>query len=340
MIQIQDDNFNQSAPAPSLNQSPSPSTDNNSPDKSSNIDQLLAELDELSKNLEEKPSIQSRENFSNAKPATSEPVAVEKTESLDESKVDSPADEKFDFDGFLSDLEKKIDEQQTNENSSNDIKMADQATVDFPDSGKSTDIDKALGFQGSPVSNDFRKNRPTFDPQNQDEVVDETRSEVKDEIRNEAVASEPPAKPETDSEELKAQNIFEMLGLEKISDEEKNQFLDDLESMIWDDFVAHDLELLLTSEEYAGAREILGKQNQNETQQKEDLIAYLEKLIPDLDEVLYDKALELKSEMMGERLAKMKENADAVVLAKIKEAESLISQNRWKSAVSLLNQLA
>jgi hypothetical protein len=144
----------------------------------------------------------------------------------------------------------------------------------------------------------------------------------------------------TDSEELKAQNIFDMLGLMNIEDEEKNQFLDELEAMIWDDFVTHDLELLLTSEEYAGAREILDTKVQSEAQQKENLIVYLEKLVPDLDEVLYDKALELKSEMMGERLAKMKESADGTTLAKIKEVEGLISQNHWKSAVSLLNQLS
>jgi len=112
-----------------------------------------------------------------------------------------------------------------------------------------------------------------------------------------------------------------------------------LEAMIWDDFVVHDLELLLTSEEYVGARKILDDKVQKEDEKKENLIIYLEKLVPDLDEVLYDKALELKSEMMGERLSKMKENADEATLSKIKEVENLISQNLWKSASTLLNQL-
>ena len=131
-----------------------------------------------------------------------------------------------------------------------------------------------------------------------------------------------------------------MLGLMNITDEEKNQFLDELEAMIWDDFVVHDLELLLTSEEYTGARKILDNADINKDEVKENLIVYLEKLIPDLDEVLYDKALELKSEMMGERLGKMKESADEAVLAKVKEVENLISQNLWKSASLLLNQLS
>ena len=144
---------------------------------------------------------------------------------------------------------------------------------------------------------------------------------------------------ELNSEELKAQNIFDMLGLADIEDEEKNKFLDELESMIWEDFITHDLELLLTSEEYKQARRILDENDKEETQQKEDLIAYLEGLIPDLDEVLYDKALELKSEMMGERLAKMKAEADTATLEEIKKVEDFISQNKWRSAAALLNEI-
>ena len=305
MIQIQDDNFNQSASAPNLNQVtqntqsivPDQKSDD-SKDKGSEIDKLLTELDQLSKNLDEKPINQAplKETIAEEKPVISEELPKEspKENSLPIS------DEKFDFDAFLSDLEKKIDQESDKQQDDSD-------------------------------ATDFRKNRSTTDPQ------------IENTDEPEEIAEEPKldsSLPSADSEELKAQNIFDMLGLMKIEDEEKNQFLDELESMIWDDFVAHDLELLLTSEEYAGAREILDTKVQSEAQQKENLIVYLEKLVPDLDEVLYDKALELKSEMMGERLAKMKESADGTILAKIKEVEGLISQNHWKSAVSLLNQLS
>jgi len=305
MIQIQDDNFNQSASAPTSNQTTqntqpittAPKSDS-SKDNSSEIDKLLAELDQLSKNLDEKPAVSAplKENVAEEKPAIS-------AESPKEDKAPI-TDEKFDFDAFLSDLEKKIDQE-------NDKQQDDDS------------------------STDFRKNRLATDPQL--EHVDEP-----EETSEKAPDGEPQNNllEKTDSEELKAQNIFDMLGLMNIEDEEKNQFLDELEAMIWDDFVTHDLELLLTSEEYAGAREILDTKVQSEAQQKENLIVYLEKLVPDLDEVLYDKALELKSEMMGERLAKMKESADGTTLAKIKEVEGLISQNHWKSAVSLLNQLS
>lgn len=322
MIQIQDDNFNQSAAAP-MPAAPAPSSPASTPasapamksplNNGAQIDELLNELDRLSKDLEEKP----------AKPVVAESTTNSQSEDSQPVTQSTPqSDEKFDFDAFLSDLEKKID-QESNKDSG---EVKSQEKIDLPDSGDPAQIDADLGLNSE--TPDFRKNRVVADHQTQDDKPDEK-------IKEPEVSSVPDlgANPE----ELKAQNIFEMLGLANISDEEKNQFLDDLESMIWDDFVTHDLELLLTSEEYAGARQILDDQSKEEAQRKEDLIAYLEKLVPDLDEVLYDKALELKSEMMGERLAKMKEAADEAVLARIKEAESLISQNRWKSAVSLLN---
>ena len=308
MIQIQDDNFNQSASAPTSTFTPSTNA-NAQPNNEAQIDDLLAELDRLSKNLEDKPVESAKMDATVTEPASEEPARVEPISEEPmavEPTVTPQSDEKFNFDAFLSDLEKKID-QETSKDSS-------EKALDSSDVTNSLDM-----------SSDFRKNRSSIDIDSQ---VDDALGDNLEKDNSSAMSN---------SEELKAQNIFEMLGLMNISDEEKNQFLDDLESMIWDDFVAHDLELLLTSEEYAGARQILDDASKELAQQKEDLIVYLEKLVPDLDEVLYDKALELKSEMMGERLAKMKEAVDEAVLATVKEAEDLISQNRWKSAVSLLN---
>lgn len=329
MIQIQDDTVNQvvaplpnqtgqmyqqliqkNQPTQSVSTSPVQSAqsvvDERENSNAAEIDKLLAELDKLSKNLEEKPAspVVSVQAAPSAQVSDSVPQKVEPAFKQE----DQPA-EKFDFDSFLSDLEKKIDQE------SDKNKIAANDTV-LPQSGE-----------------DFRKNRPTMDLQDSAPVAEEPEAEP-------VISKDESVAPKNDAEELKSQNIFEMLGIMNISDSEKNQFLDELETMIWDDFIFHDLELLLTSEEYAGARQILDDQSKKEDEKKEALIIYLEKLIPDLDEVLYEKALELKSEMMGERLAKMKESTDQAVLAKVKEAESLISQNHWKSAASLLNQLS
>lgn len=320
MIQIQDDPVNQVVSPPvnsagqmyqqliQKDQSISPlqsaqsTVDERENNNAAEIDKLLAELDKLSKNLEEKPVAPAPVQAQTASPVQATDSIPQKTEPA--AKEDQLG-EKFDFDSFLSDLEKKIDQESDKNKVAEPSEPADAV---LPQSEE-----------------DFRKNRPALDLQDDVEEVKE---------------SEESLTAKNDSEELKSQNIFEMLGLMNISDSEKNQFLDELETMIWDDFIFHDLELLLTSEEYAEARDILDNKDKKEDEKKEALIIYLEKLIPDLDEVLYEKALELKSEMMGERLAKMKEGVDETVLAKVKEAESLISQNRWRSAASLLNQLS
>ena len=318
MIQIQDDVANQSvasSQAASASQLTQQNTQNQAPsqkkDNSAEIDKLLAELDKLSKNLEDKPKEETVVSSQSTAP-TQAPAAQ------------TSEDEKFDFDSFLTDLENKID-QESKKNEAN----KDMPAMDIPDSGQA--------FEG------FRKTRPSLDMQNETDDSSDSSAEQMEESAEEKSPEkeEKIAEPATqdDQEELKSQNIFEMLGLTSISDSEKNQFLDELEEMIWDDFVFHDLELLLTSEEYQGARQILDDETKKADEKKEALIVYLEELVPDLDEVLYEKALELKSEMMGERLIKMKEKADQATLDKIKEAENLISENHWKSAASLLNQL-
>lgn len=315
MIQIQDDSSIQSVVSDTNQVAPIVSTPNQSNDDSANkntaaIDDLLAELDKLSQGLDEKKPATVLDDKQDVAKTTS--AEVKKEAAIGENK-----DDKFDFDAFLSDLEAKIDKESNKNNS-----VKSEPMTDFPDSEKAWEP--------------FRKNRSAADVQAQDDSNDGV-------VANDVVSSELAEKPAdsamSDDEELKAQNIFEMLGLLDISDEEKNQFLDELESMIWDDFVVHDLEILLSSEEYTGARQILDNATLAADKKKENLIIYLEKLVPDLDEVLYDKAIELKSEMMGERLNRLKEGADEAKLAKVKEAEDLISQNLWKSATAILNAL-
>lgn len=289
-------NIPTSAYVPPADSSSQANQTNASTNNSAEIDRLLAELDKLSKDLESNKQEAPKEAVNN--PVAPQTKVENKTES---------SEEKFDFDSFLNDLEKKIDQETKKVNP--EIKSASMDTTAVSE----------------PEDSDFRKNRsmPSLD--------------VADQSENQATELEEKSVDEDDSEDLKSQNIFDMLGLDKISDEEKNHFLDELEMMIWDDFVAHDLELLLTSEEYGKARQILDEQAKSEDERKESLILFLEKLVPDLDEVLYEKALELKSEMMAERLNKLKENTDPASIDKVKQAEAFISENRWRSAASLLN---
>ncbi len=154
--------------------------------------------------------------------------------------------------------------------------------------------------------------------------------------------TKPTHTPRTDIERLEDQNIFVLLGVTTGTDEEKSQFLDELQQVIWEDFLENDVQLLILDSEHQKLLEILGGQKANlsiETQEK--VIEYLEDLVPDLESIMVDKAIRLKADLMRERIVGMKElyGADVNALSKIAEAEGLISVERWAAAAQVLNSL-
>ncbi|MFO7719004.1 MAG: hypothetical protein R6W85_01020, partial [Gillisia sp.] len=102
---------------------------------------------------------------------------------------------------------------------------------------------------------------------------------------------------------LEAQNIFDLLGVASGSDQEKESFLDELQQAIWEDFMENDLKVLVTDDEMKEVRAIMDKPGQSEIEKQEAVVNYLEKLIPDLEDIMLEKALELKEEMVKERVA-------------------------------------
>ncbi|HCC84775.1 MAG TPA: hypothetical protein DEP87_03775, partial [Candidatus Pacebacteria bacterium] len=144
-----------------------------------------------------------------------------------------------------------------------------------------------------------------------------------------------------DQESLEAQNIFELLGASKGSDAEKEAFLDELQQVIWEDFVANDIPLLLTHDELAQVQEIQAKTT-DLAKQQEEIVTFLEKLIPDLEDIMLEKALELKREMVNERLAGLRTHLAGQTdkLAKLNEAEQAMYQHKWRSVAQKLNALS
>lgn len=153
-----------------------------------------------------------------------------------------------------------------------------------------------------------------------------------------SVVNNQPAQSET----LADQNIFFLLGAEDSSNEEQEQFLDELQQVVWEDFLESDLDLLITSQEKERADQILQDSSLEEIQKQEQLLQYLDALIPDLEDIMMDKALQLKRELVLERVASLKESLaqDQTRLSQINEAEQMISQDKWYSAGLKLNQAA
>lgn len=145
-----------------------------------------------------------------------------------------------------------------------------------------------------------------------------------------------------ESEELEDQNIFTMLGVKDGTPEQRETFLDELQQVIWEDFLEYDVKLLTTKEEQIELQKMIASPGASELEKQEKIVVYLEKLIPDLEEIMLEKALELKEEMARERLKSLREFYAnmAEALSKIDSAEQLMNAGKWKSAVALLNSLS
>jgi hypothetical protein len=167
----------------------------------------------------------------------------------------------------------------------------------------------------------------------QDDQDDDTNTQMSDDS-----AAPGNAQP---SQSLEDQNIFFLLGITDGSEQEREEFLDELQQVIWEDFLGKDVELLVTSEELKAVEAIRAQEDLESVAKQEKIIEYLEKLIPDLEEIMLEKALELKADMMHERLAGMREFfADKPdTLIQIDAAEKMIAEEQWRSAAELLNGL-
>jgi len=143
-----------------------------------------------------------------------------------------------------------------------------------------------------------------------------------------------------ESEKLEDQNIFYLLGVDSSTAEQKEQFLDELQQVIWEDFVDHDVELLLTEKEYAELKTKYQLDGKKPLTEQEEVIAYLENLIPDLENLMLEKAIRLKADLVKERIMGLREKlvGQEAKLTELGKVEGLIAQEKWLTAAKALNQ--
>jgi len=156
-----------------------------------------------------------------------------------------------------------------------------------------------------------------------------------------AAPSAAPTSSQEKSESIQDQNVFFMLGVTDGTPEEREEFLDELQQVIWEDFLENDVDLLLTEDERMQLEELKTKPDQSDLQKQEAMIVYLEKLIPDLEDIMLEKALELKEDMFKERISGMREyfagQQDKLDL--ITQAEKEAGEEKWFTSTTLLNTL-
>ncbi len=171
-----------------------------------------------------------------------------------------------------------------------------------------------------------------------DSGIQASQPAVSQPVANDAV-QQPTASSQ--SESLEDQNIFAMLAVEDGTAEEKEAFLDELQQVIWEDFLEYDVRLLITTDEQNELQQIMTAQYGSDLEKQEKIIVFLEKLIPDLEDIMLEKALELKADMFFERIAGMREYYanNQAALEQITAAETMAKNDQWSSAIQHINSV-
>ena len=179
----------------------------------------------------------------------------------------------------------------------------------------------------------------TAEPDSTNDQVAEPVSTIQDSPDS---SSQPMPPIKSSSEALEDQNIFHLLGIEDSTQEQKDQFLSELQQVIWEDFLEHDVELLLTDQEYQELKQQYQVDQKKPLAEQEEVIVYLEKLIPDLENLMLEKAIKLKADLVKERVISLREKfaTQTDKLAELDKADALISQEKWLSTGQTLNALA
>lgn len=324
--------------------------------KKADVDELLKQLEALNQEIASKTvADQAQLEEKKDQPETLEaPPSSPALESSDEPQLpsgdqDSEPKKDLDLDKFINDLEAKIAE-----------KDGGATQVEEPKPEKFQPAEPQLRpaeiqEEQPNLQENFSRQRPSLDLSGVEEKPApsltlnngqlEENKEDKTGSPTLTLDSEPAPTSndeEVNQEDLESQNIFTMLGLENLEETEKEAFLADLEQLIWDNFIEVELPLLLNSEQKAQAEQILADNSKTEDERKEALLVYVEKFIPNLEEVMYKKALSLKKEMFEERLKKMRDQAteenNLSLMADLDQVRELVAADRYKTATELLNK--
>ena len=143
------------------------------------------------------------------------------------------------------------------------------------------------------------------------------------------------------SEKLQKMSIFEMLGVEG-TEEEKEAFLSEVQDVIWQDVVENDLAPLLSEPEMDEVDAMLNDESASEDTKRDYLFDLILKKVPNAEEVLLERTMQLKSDLLHERFHGMQQffanNPEA--MQKLEVAHGHIDADEHEEAVALLNELA
>lgn len=143
------------------------------------------------------------------------------------------------------------------------------------------------------------------------------------------------------SQSIQSMSIFDMLGVEG-TEEEKEAFLTQVQDVIWQDVVETDLAPLLSDAELDEVEAFLENEATTDDAKRDYLFGLIIDKVPDAESVLLTRTMQLKSDLLTERLEGMKEFFvnNAAAQSKLSQAEQLLTQHKHDEAVAILNELS
>lgn len=143
------------------------------------------------------------------------------------------------------------------------------------------------------------------------------------------------------SDQLQKMSIFEMLGAEG-TEEEKDQFLSQIQDVIWQDVVEKDLAPLLNDDEISQVEAKLSDDTLSNEDKRDYLFDLIMEKVPQAEQVLLDRTMQLKSDLLHERLHGMDHYFanDAAAQTKLQAAHGHLDAQEYDQCVALLNELS
>ena len=146
---------------------------------------------------------------------------------------------------------------------------------------------------------------------------------------------------ENEKQAIENQNIFDMLGMRSLQIDEQSDYLEQLQKTIWDDFLENDVELLLTGEETEEMIEMISRNDVDDDRKQCMILEYLMDIIPDLDEIMVEKASQLKKDLAIERIISLEKlfSDDEEKQKVLRQARAAKDEERWLDLTDLLNSV-
>ena len=273
-------------------------------------------------------------------------------------------------DDALKKLEELVADYESNKDELKDIQLAEiedlqkktnngvSTKVSHDMNGEENDplaeLEKALGEYEKKYQEKIKANEQDIaeNPGQKTKVSAQAFDKAMDQMMAAQVAvDQPPTVQKTDSvatsdensgEGIDEQNIFELLGVVDATEAEKESFLDELQQALWEDFLDKDLSSLVSEKEMAEITEIKNTANLSEDDKQSKIIEKIEQSVPDIEEIMMEKALELKEDMVWERVKGNQEQMGKTGgdMRKLEAVEEYFRQNRWKTGSKILNSLS